>query len=146
MRSLLLLSALSLLVAPDEPKQDSKVPEELLGVWVGKSSETFEKSGRFPSVWEVKEEKIISTLSDRVIEIQYRADAQKNPKEIDLTYSGGPSAGKARKGIYKIENNVLTICNVRPNADGDKTEQRPADFDAKKRSDIVILTFERKKP
>jgi hypothetical protein len=85
MRGLLLLSAISLLVAQDEPKQDSKVPEEPLGVWVGKSSETFEKSGPLQSVWEVKEDKIISTLSGRVIEIQYRADAQKSPKEIDLT-------------------------------------------------------------
>jgi len=155
MRSLLSLFAVSFLLAADEPKQEL-VPHELLGVWEGRKAETFGNSSGLQSVkWEFRGDKIIytrisrvtdGTRGDRVTEIKYRLDDAKTPKEIDITNLSGPLAGKVQKGIYKIENNTLTICHVRSNIEGAKTDERPTEFDAQKRNDLVILTFERKKP
>jgi len=146
MRSMLLFLAIGLPVTADQLKQDEEATDELRGIWVGTAAVTSDKEGRFVSVWEFKEDKIVTTLEDRTSEWKYRADPKKNPKEIDLTPGGGPSAGKTLKGIYKIEKDVLTICHVRTGVDGAEKKDRPSEFDAKKRDDVVILTFERKKP
>jgi uncharacterized protein (TIGR03067 family) len=150
MRSMLLFLAVGLLVAADHPKKDKETADELRGIWVGIGAVTSGKAARLESIWDFKEDKIVltltvTTLKGRTSEWKYRADPKMNPKEIDLTPGVGPSAGKTLKGIYKIEKNILTICYVRVGVDAEKKD-RPSEFDAKKRDDVVILTFERKKP
>ncbi len=144
MRILALLFGVAMLAGADDPKPDDKVGSDLLGTWEGKTAVRSDKEGEFDKTWEIKEGKIVST--PRPSEFKYSHDPKKSPKEIDLIPGAGPSAGKMLKGIYKVEKDKLTICYVRPGVDGAEKRDRPTEFDGKKRDDVVLLTFERKKP
>ncbi len=146
MRSMLLFLAVAVPAAADVPEQNEKATDELRGIWVGKTAVRSNDQAKFEGVWEFQEDKIVTTLRDRTTEWKYRSDPKKSPKEIDLTPSSGPGAGKTLKGVYKIKEDILTVCYVRVGVDRAETRDRPAEFDAKKRDDVVILTFERKKP
>jgi uncharacterized protein (TIGR03067 family) len=59
------------------------------------------------------------------VEIEYRLDPTKEPKWIDQRFTGGRIGPWIAKGIYKLDNDVLTICYGDPNVD------RPTDFSTK---------------
>jgi uncharacterized protein (TIGR03067 family) len=62
---------------------------------------------------------------DAKVEIEYRLDPSKNPKQIDQRFTGGALGPWIAKGIYKIEGETLTICYGGPNV------ARPTDFTTK---------------
>jgi uncharacterized protein (TIGR03067 family) len=59
------------------------------------------------------------------VEIEYRLDPTKSPKQIDQRFTGGTIGPWIAKGIYKLEGDTLTICFGSPNVD------RPTEFTAK---------------
>jgi uncharacterized protein (TIGR03067 family) len=70
--------------------------------------------------------------------ISYKVDPSRSPKVIDMTALDGPSKGKMIKGIYKIEEEQLTIC-----LPGGKQEspglERPVEFGGGQGRSLIVL-------
>jgi uncharacterized protein (TIGR03067 family) len=67
-----------------------------------------------------------------------KVDASKTPKAIDFTYTTGFQKGKTLRGIYKVENNNLTVCRAQsPDKD------RPNAFDAPTGSERLLVVWKR---
>jgi uncharacterized protein (TIGR03067 family) len=62
------------------------------------------------------------------------------PMGIDLTYTEGDLKGKASLGIYKIEDDLLTICRAGPD------QARPTEFSSNPGSGHTLMTYKREKP
>lgn len=68
-----------------------------------------------------------------------RVDTAKNPMAIDLTYTEGDLQGQTALGIYKVDNDVLTICRAAPG------QTRPAEFASEPGSGHTLMTYKREK-
>jgi uncharacterized protein (TIGR03067 family) len=64
-------------------------------------------------------------------------DPTTHPMSIDFAYSLGGSKGKTAPGIFKIEDDLLTICRSEPG------QARPASFDSKPGSGQTLMTYRR---
>lgn len=64
-------------------------------------------------------------------------DPGQSPRAIDVSPDGGPTRGKWVLGIYKIENDTLTICMAGPD------QPRPRDFKAEKGSKLTLMVLKR---
>ena len=67
-------------------------------------------------------------------------DPGQSPKSIDVIADGGPTRGKRVLGIYRLDNDRLTICMA------DADQPRPKDFTAEKGSRQTLMMFTREKP
>jgi uncharacterized protein (TIGR03067 family) len=67
-------------------------------------------------------------------------DPTQSPKSIDVIADGGPTRGKRVLGIYRLENDRLTICMA------DADQPRPKAFMAEKGSRQTLMVFTREKP
>lgn len=135
-----LVLVLALPVFADDKKEEKK-PDELTGTWTGLSVETGDGKDDLPSAWTFKGGKLTMALTmdqDKKVEVTYKIDATKDPKQLDITGADK----KVRRAIYKIEKDTLTICQLRLKATDD--EKRPDGFDATKRKDVVVRTFRKK--
>lgn len=72
----------------------------------------------------------------------FQVDPRAKPAALDFQHADGDLKGKAWKGIYALDGDVLTICDNAP----DLEKSRPAAFEAKTGSGQVFITFERAKP
>lgn len=73
---------------------------------------------------------------------QFKVDAKANPAAIDVTYQkpdGGPLPQPAMLGIYKIEEDTLTICY----APG--STERPTTFEPAGGDRVAVLVLKRAK-
>jgi uncharacterized protein (TIGR03067 family) len=66
-----------------------------------------------------------------------RVDPSAQPAAIDFEHKAGALEGKAWKGIYALEGDMLTICDNAPNLG----KGRPAAFAAKSGSGYVLIAF-----
>ncbi|MDR3621222.1 MAG: TIGR03067 domain-containing protein [Paludisphaera borealis] len=66
-------------------------------------------------------------------------DPTADPKTIDILADGGPARDKRVLGIYKLEDDRLTICT------SDADQPRPKDFKAEKDSRRTLMVFKREK-
>jgi uncharacterized protein (TIGR03067 family) len=66
-------------------------------------------------------------------------DPTTSPMNIDFTYSLGNLKGQTALGIYKIEDDLLTMSRSAPGQD------RPAEFDSKPGSGHTLMTYRRAK-
>ena len=64
-------------------------------------------------------------------------DPTADPKTIDILADGGPARDKRVRGVYKLEDDKLTICTSDPD------EPRPKDFKAEKGSKQTLMVFKR---
>ncbi len=74
-----------------------------------------------------------------VVPYSYQFDSSKEPKTIDLTWSGGGYKGKKQWGIYRLQGDTITICL------GSIDKERPKKFESEKESGISLLTLKRVK-
>ena len=119
-----------------------KEENEPMGTWIGQTAVRGWKGGGFREAWTFKDGTITVEGSDAVH--TYQLDATKEPKQIDITMGYPGADRKVRMGIYEIEKDTLTICQLmtsKAKADA----KRPEEFDPTKRDDVVVLTFRRKK-
>ena len=69
-----------------------------------------------------------------------KLDAAKKPKQIDLTTSkDGPFKGRNLPGIYEFKDDTVVLC-----LNSEKPD-RPAAFEAKEKTPVMLLTFRREK-
>jgi uncharacterized protein (TIGR03067 family) len=66
-------------------------------------------------------------------------DPTTNPMKVDFTYALGDLKGQTAPGIYKIEDDLLTICRSAPG------RARPAEFGSKPGSGHTLMTYKREK-
>jgi uncharacterized protein (TIGR03067 family) len=66
-------------------------------------------------------------------------DPTADPKTIDIFADGGPARDIRVLGIYKLEDDRLTICTADPD------QPRPKDFKAEKDSKRTLMVFKREK-
>ena len=66
-------------------------------------------------------------------------DPSRDPKTIDVIPDGGKDRGERVLGIYKLEDDQLTICMAAPG------KPRPTEFKAEKGSGCTLRTFTRAK-
>ncbi len=71
-------------------------------------------------------------------EIVFKLAPKAMPKAIDLIRRNGPDKGKAFKGIYRLEKDVLTVCIAFT-----YEAPRPAEFTAPAGADRVLLVWKR---
>lgn len=72
--------------------------------------------------------------------MNYQVDAGKQPKAINITWNDG----SITRGIYKIENDLLTLCIANlPTDSGGPDAHRPNEF-VTKPNKVEIRTFRRK--
>jgi len=64
-------------------------------------------------------------------------DPTTSPMNIDFSYSLGELNGQTAPGIYKIEDDLLTICRSAPG------QARPAEFSSKPGSGRTLMTYKR---
>jgi uncharacterized protein (TIGR03067 family) len=121
------LIALPPAAADDEStRQDLKA---LLGKW---TVTRFEHKGRAAPEGEAKATVLLEAGGKGVLmpdggeaRFSYAIDPSKSPKQITLTYEGGPLDGAKQFGIYKLEGRKLTTCYAAPKA---PEEERPKEF------------------
>jgi uncharacterized protein (TIGR03067 family) len=129
----LLHSSPVLLVATAQEKQDKDL---IQGEWKCLTIEKKAKVNKGPFIgakWEFKGKEVIVYHEDKVrAKGTFVLDPQKKPGTITITGTDGDLQGRTVLGIYRIEENSLSLCN------GD---ERPKDF--KGAGKAVLLTFER---
>lgn len=121
----------------------------LSGTWVAAGGEGMGKEipkGELPFQWTFGAGgKAVFADTKRGGESHYTftLDASKKPKRIDVTYEGPVAAMKGEKqlGIYKMENDKLTLCLTFPGA---TEKDRPTGFTTKERK-VLLMRFERAK-
>jgi RNA polymerase sigma factor (sigma-70 family) len=80
----------------------------------------------------------VQNKQGKVVGGSYKADPAKDPRELDLTFDSGPSAGKTVHSIYALDSNRLKLCGGHP--DG----ERPTEFVSGEGTDTVLMVFNRK--
>jgi uncharacterized protein (TIGR03067 family) len=143
---LLAFLAAGLVVTAAGARDDAgkKDKDKLTGTWAVVS---VEREGRKLEGDEVKDFKLIMEgekytlqMGDRTIEGTYKIDSSKDPKTIDAARTSGKDKDKVLLGIYKLEDDNLTMCLSAP----DKTE-RPKEFSAKEGSMHTLYVLKREK-
>jgi uncharacterized protein (TIGR03067 family) len=66
-------------------------------------------------------------------------DPTAKPLAIDISFTAGDTKGRTSLGIYKIEDDVLTICRAAPD------KPRPTEFSSKPGSGHTFMTYRRDK-
>lgn len=136
---MLLIVAAGVLAA-DDTRTDS---EKIQGMWILHSSQTggettLAESLRARDVRMIFDgDQLSAKDGDRTVPLgSFALDAAKAPRTYDRVYSDGSK----RKGIYRIEDNKLTICIA---ALG---KERPAAFATKPGDGLTLLVYTRAKP
>jgi len=75
-------------------------------------------------------------LDQTAWELTFKVDPSKTPKAIDLRVVKGPEQGKVYHGIYKIDNDLYTIC--RTTVPG---KERPHEFATRAESGLMIVVW-----
>jgi uncharacterized protein (TIGR03067 family) len=70
----------------------------------------------------------------------FTVDPAKTPREMDVKGTGGPQKGQLVKAIYKLDGDRLTVCY-----DHDKPGDRPAKFESKEGTTLLLITYQREK-
>ena len=77
------------------------------------------------------------TLGDVILKGTHKLDSSQSPMTIDVSDTDGPFAGKSMKGIFKLEDDVFTICIA---ASG---EERPMQFSTKDGKATLLHVWKR---
>ncbi len=134
--------------APMPPKEDAAL-KELQGDWKvismadnGRKTTDDDVKGMR---WTFKGNKLQPTdPGDKTGDpIEFKLDASKDPKQIDLIVLTGDLKGTTIPAIYKLEEGRLTICQP---DEKHLAKGRPTKFDGEKGSDQGVIVLEKIKP
>ena len=131
-------------VAADEPKK--KVATKFKGKWSLVSLSHGGKAAPADVLKDFKctfEEKRYNNIMNGEVfeEGEYKFDDDKSPKTIDFDIKKGHNEGKKQVGIFKIEDDKMTLVLAEPDA-----TDRPTSFEVKEGSNVIEAVLERVKP
>lgn len=133
-------------LVPGVRAADRKAIEKLQGTWVAIKAERAGKEAddvighRLSFSGDCFQ--IQSKDGKHLYEGTFRVEPSAKPSAIDFEHTIGTLKGKAWKGIYALEGDMLSICDNAANLDKD----RPAEFMTETGSGYVLITFKRWKP
>jgi uncharacterized protein (TIGR03067 family) len=144
-----LLLGASLLLAADQPSQDTpRPPRGVQGTWSvvsmeyqGKkvANEVFANTRLI-----IAAGKIATVRGGKVVkQARYKLHPNDLPRGIDLIPLKGSKEGQPNWGIYALESDTLRICARDSNAKQGTT--RPQEFVAKPDSDLILMVLKREK-
>ncbi len=116
---------------------------ELTGSW---QAETYALDGKQAPADELKKVQLVfdaegntKALNDGKVFIasSTKIDPSAKPNTIDITFTGGQGKGGTALGIYKLEDNVLTICRSVPD------KPRPTEFSSNPGSGVTLMTYKK---
>jgi uncharacterized protein (TIGR03067 family) len=129
-------------------EQDSRVKDELKrhqGTWVVISS-IYDGQQADPKLVRsikriVNDDRVVwERDGKRFAGTRFELDPTRAPNTIDVILDGGPNRGEHVLGIYKVENDTLTICMAAPG------QPRPRSLQAEKGSQCTLRTYRRESP
>ena len=140
MRRPLLIPFIAMLLAADA--KDGSVEKEktaLCGTWQLQYwiDPAGEKIGVADGFIMFTDDRITVTQGRQTASMDYTIKATKDPKEVDVTVVDGDSKGKIGRLIYKIEDDVFTLCG------GIAARERPKEFKTSKELGHAIHVFKR---
>lgn len=140
---LLLLAGTVLSLHADE-KAVKKDLDKLQGAWVVIDAE---RDGQ--PLQRIKGNKLVIkgnqfTIVTKCAELKgdLTLDPSKTPRTIDFQHQEGMLLDKSWKGIYKFEDDKLTLCY----AEADSGKDRPTEFATEDGSSRLLIVVQRKKP
>ena len=68
----------------------------------------------------------------------YTADPAKEPKELDMAMTSGPSKGKTLRAVYVLEGGRLKLCAGQPDT------ERPTEVGSREGQDVLLMVFKKK--
>jgi uncharacterized protein (TIGR03067 family) len=141
-RIVLVLGAVALSLAADEPKEVPKDKElaSLQGTWKLEGVESNGKAHDVPTKpprWVIKGNKVFYGGEELAV---LKLDGTTNPKTVDL---GFLSPKRIHEGIYSVDKDTLKLC-VNRRTEGVK--ERPSDFETEGKEDRRLLFFKRDMP
>jgi uncharacterized protein (TIGR03067 family) len=139
-RKTLVVVAVGLLIAADKPKDTKKDADKIQGTWAAEKATI---GGKEAPEEQAKEIKIVFGKDGKgtvntpkgEIEVTYKLDPAKKPKQITLE-----GDGKTMQGIYKLDGDKLTLCVVEK-GEGD----RPSKFESKDGTKAALIVLKRAK-
>jgi uncharacterized protein (TIGR03067 family) len=143
---MLLISAALVLIAADDPKDVAKKDmDKMQGVWdvvsieIGAEKAPPEELKKFRLT--IKDNKMShqGSKEGETEEATYLLGAGKDPKEIDVTPTKGPDAGKVLLGIYSIDGDNLKLCLNHAGL------ERPKKFESPKDTKVGLIILKRGK-
>lgn len=135
-----------LMVGADSPEPNILKEEikRLQGTWVHVASEIRGERTKATERVElvITHDRIVLKAKDFGDESKYRIDPTKEPKELDLIYTGkrNPERKGVAKCIYRLSGNELTICG---NALG--APNRPREFKTREKDGLSMEVYRREK-
>ena len=144
-RSLGICVLLGLPLAADAPPDAAKKElDKLQGAWAMAELEVNGEKvppEKFQATrLEIKADRYIVNTGRSTHETTIKIDATKTPKTIDMTFQDGDNKGDTAEGIYKLEDDKLTICRPRL-----PPRERPTEFVTKPGTDRFIVVWKREK-
>lgn len=76
-------------------------------------------------------------VADDVRKGTHTLDASQSPSAIDVTDTEGPFTGQSLAGIFKVENDIFTVCFAAPG------NQRPTEFSTKGGKATILHKWQR---
>ncbi|WP_020468029.1 TIGR03067 domain-containing protein [Zavarzinella formosa] len=144
MHAMFVVGLILVVGAPDAKEAAPKktVPPVLLGQWECEKATAFGQVMpiRSPMKYEFTADGKAKIIVDGKTRLTgtYKVDETKAPMEIDLTLGSADTPEFTLPGIYKVEKDVLTLCQF--DAPGGK---RPTEFASAAKSKNVLMTLKR---
>lgn len=132
----LVLVAAGLLLAAEAKEDAKKEQERFQGTWtiVSLENQGMKVADDAIKDWKltIKDDQWIVSQGDRELKATFKLDPTKDPKQIDLAIKNGDQEVLA-KGIYKLENDTLTMCRTA----GQK--ERPKEFKTSEEAGVLVV-------
>ena len=139
MNAVVLFSVALAVAAPGDKEAPKKETPTLVGEWDGEKAVKGGKERPVPEggvtvIFKADGKVIFKEGNKPEEEGSYKADAKKDPAEIELS----PPRQRAQLGIYKIEGDTLTICLA-----GKNSTDPPTKFESPEGTDFTLITLKR---
>ena len=147
--TLILIGAVTLLVAADAPRDDArKETDRLQGTW---KAVTIEENGKAVTGEGSKDFRLVITgdkaapkkrVNDEFLDETYqlKIDPTTEPKGIDLIPVSASAPQRTVRGVYELDKEVLKLRVAKPGA------KRPLGFALKSDTDMTLFVLQRERP
>ena len=128
----------------DAKDGDTNDGDALQGTWLPSMAELagtiFPDEVRKTIKLVIKDDKYTVTVGDVVDQGTVKVNPAAKPKELDITGTDGPNAGRTILAIYELDGDTLRVCY---DLSG---KGRPTELKTAEGTQLYLVTYEREKP